>query len=112
MTTAAYLTNCLPTPILGYQSPYFKLHNISSDFHKLKCFGCLCFPWIKPYDNHKLAPKSATCIFVGYSTDQHAYLCLDPTTGKIYTSLHVPEFSFSSLATQTQALAPDLTLAS
>jgi len=43
-------------------------------------------------------------------------LCLNPTTGRIYTSRHVKfvesEFPFSSLATQTQALAPDLTLAS
>jgi len=115
MTIAAYLINCLSTPILKYQSPYFKLHNISPDYHKLKCFGCLCFPWIKPYANHKLAPKSAMCVFVGYSADQDAYLCLDPTTGRIYTSRHVKfvesEFSFSSLATQTQALAPDSTLA-
>ena len=116
MTIAAYLINRLPTPILKYQSTYFKLHNISPDYHKLKCFGCLCFPWIKPYANHKLAPKSVMCVFVGYSADQHAYLCLDPTTGRIYTSRHVKfvesEFPFSSLATQTQALAPNLTLAS
>jgi len=116
MTTAAYLISLLPTPILGYQSPYFKLHNINPDYHKLKCFRCLCFPWIKPYANHKLAPKSTMCVFVGYSVDQHAYLCLDPTTGKIYTSRHVKfvesKFPFSSLATQTQALAPDSTLAS
>jgi len=116
MTTAAYLINRLPTPIFKYQSPYFKLHNISPDYHILKCFGCLCFPWIKPYANHKLTPKSSMCVFVGYSADQHAYLCLDPTTDKIYTSCHVKfvesEFPFSSLATQTQALAPDLTLAS
>jgi len=116
MTTAAYLINRLPTPILKYQSPYFKLHIISPNYHKLKCFGCLCFPWIKPYANHKLAPKSAMCVFVGYSADQHAYLCLDPTTSRIYTFRHVKfvesEFPFSSLATQTQALAPDLTLAS
>jgi len=56
------------------------------------------------------------CVFVGYSADQHAYLCLDPTTCRIYTSRHVKfvesEFPFSSLATQTQALALDLTLAS
>jgi len=116
MTTAAYLINHLPTPILKYQTPYFKLHNISPDYHKLKCFGCLCFPWIKPYANHKLASKFAMCVFVGYSADPHAYLCLDPTTGRIYTSRHVKfvesEFPFSSLATQTQALAPNLTLAS
>ena len=103
MTTAAYLINRLPTPILGYQSPYSKLLNISPDYHKLKCFGCLCFPWIKPYANHKLAPKSAMCVFVGYSADQHAYLCLDPTTGRIYTSRHVKfvesEFPFNSLVT-------------
>jgi len=55
-------------------------------------------------------------VFVGYSDDQHAYLCLDPTTSKIYTSNHVKfvesEFLFISLATQTQALAPYSTLAS
>ena len=116
MTTATYLINRFSTPILGYQSPYFKLHNIRLDYHKFKCFGCLCFPWIKPYANHKLAPKSAMCVFVCYSADQHAYLCLNPTIGRIYTSRDVKfvesEFLFSSLATQTWALAPNLTLAS
>ncbi|CAJ2679303.1 unnamed protein product [Trifolium pratense] len=104
MTTAAYLINRLPTPILGHQSPYSKLIRISPDYHKLKCFGCLCFPWIKPYANHKLAPKSTMCVFVGYSADQHAYLCLDPSTGRIYTSRHVKfvetEFPFRSLVAQ------------
>ncbi|RZC16945.1 Retrovirus-related Pol polyprotein from transposon RE1 [Glycine soja] len=107
MTTAAYLINRLPTPILGYQSPYSKLLNISPDYHKLKCFGCLCFPWTKSYANHKLAPKSAMCVFVGYSADQHAYLCLDPTTGRIYTSRHVKfvesEFPFNSLVTHASS---------
>ncbi|KAK2457784.1 putative mitochondrial protein [Trifolium repens] len=104
MTTAAYLINRLPTPILGHQSPYSKLLRISPDYHKLKCFGCLCFPWIKPYANHKLAPKSTMCVFVGYSADQHAYLCLDPSTGRIYTSRHVKfvetEFPFRALVAQ------------
>ncbi|CAJ2664376.1 unnamed protein product [Trifolium pratense] len=104
MTTAAYLINRLPTPILGHQSPYSKPIRISPDYHKLKCFGCLCFPWIKPYANHKLAPKSTMCVFVGYSADQHAYLCLDPSTGRIYTSRHVKfvetEFPFRSLVAQ------------
>ncbi|WVY96579.1 hypothetical protein V8G54_028730 [Vigna mungo] len=104
MTTATYLINRLPTPILGYQSPYSKLLNINPDYHKLKCFCCLCFPGIKPYANHKLSPKSAMCVFVGYLADQHAYLCLDPTTRRIYTSRHVKfvesEFPYSSLAPQ------------
>lgn len=113
MTIAAYLINRLPTPILGYQSPYSKLLNISPDYHKLKCFECLCFPWIKPYANHKLAPKSAMCVFVGYSADQHAYLCLDPATGRIYTSRHIKfiesDFPFSSLVTQSSPSATQQT---
>jgi len=116
MTTAAYLINRLPTPILGYQSPYFKLHNISPNYHKLKCFGCLCFPSIKPYANHKLVQKSVMCVFVGYSADQHAYLCLDPTTGKIYTSCHVKfvesEFSLALLLLKHRHSPHDSTLAS
>jgi histone deacetylase 1/2 len=47
------------------------------------------------------------CVFVGYSADQHAYLCLDPSTGKIYTSRHVKfvesEFPFRSLVTQSNS---------
>lgn len=105
MTTTAYLINRLPTPILGYLSPYSKLLNISPYYHKLKCFGCLCFPWIKPYANHKLTPKFVMCVFVGYSDDQHAYLCLDPLRGRIYTSRHVKfvesEFPFRSLVTRS-----------
>ncbi|KAL8137526.1 hypothetical protein V2J09_003527 [Rumex salicifolius] len=89
MVTAVYLINRLPTPILQYASPYSKLLNTTPDYHKLKCFGCLCYPWLRPYANHKLAPKSVPCVFIGYASDQHAALCLDPTTGRVYTSRHI-----------------------
>ncbi|WVZ23444.1 hypothetical protein V8G54_001988 [Vigna mungo] len=50
------------------------------------------------------AMTTAAYLINRYSADQHAYLCLDPTTGRIYTSHHVKfvesEFSYSSLAPQ------------
>lgn len=52
-------------------------------------FGCLCFPWIKPYTSHKLDAKSTPCVFLGYSITQSAYFCLDRSTSRIYTSRHV-----------------------
>lgn len=63
LTYWPHAINRPPTPILGYHSPYFKLHNISPNYHKLKCFGCFCFPWI----NHMLAinlHQSLLCVFL------------------------------------------------
>lgn len=58
-------------------------------FQKLRVFGCLCFPWFRPYTSHKLDAKSTPCVFLGYSITQSAYFCLDRSTSKIYTSRHV-----------------------
>lgn len=57
-STAAYLINRLPTPTLKNHSPYFKLIGTEPNYNKLRSFGCLCFPWLKPYTKHKLEPKS------------------------------------------------------
>ncbi|RVW91741.1 Retrovirus-related Pol polyprotein from transposon RE1 [Vitis vinifera] len=52
-------------------------------------FGCLCYPWLRPYTSHKLESRSSPCVFVGYSPTQSAYLCLDTSTARLYTSRHV-----------------------
>lgn len=87
--TAVYLINRLPTPILNFSSPYEKLFQVKPNYNKLRIFGCLCFPWLKPYTSHKLEPKSLPCVFLGYSLNQSAYICLEPTSNKIYHSRHV-----------------------
>ncbi|CAA7019426.1 unnamed protein product [Microthlaspi erraticum] len=87
--TAVYLINRLPTPVLSHQSPFFKLFQVAPNYDKLKAFGCLCFPWLKPYTHHKLENRSQPCIFLGYSLTQSAYYCLHVPTGRIYTSRHV-----------------------
>ncbi|CAA7043636.1 unnamed protein product [Microthlaspi erraticum] len=86
---AIYLINRLPTPVLAHLSPYQKLFNKTPNYSRLRVFGCQCFPWLRPYNKHKLEDKSKPCVFLGYSITQSAYLCLDPTTGRVFTSRHV-----------------------
>lgn len=88
-TTAVYLINRLPTPVLSLQSPFHKLFGVTPNYEKLKVFGCLCFPWLRPYTNHKLQDRSQRCVFLGYSTTQSAYYCFHKPSGRIYTSRHV-----------------------
>ena len=89
LSTAVYLINRMPTPVLSLKTPHECLFGTSPNFQKLKVFGCLCFPWLKPYAKHKLDPRSTPCVFLGYSPTQSAYFCLDRTTSRIYTSRHV-----------------------
>lgn len=88
-TTATYLINRMPKPIHHMQSSFEVLFNIKPDYNKLHSFGCLCFPWLKPYTKNKLQPRSKPCIFLGYSMSQHAYFCLEPLSNRIYVSRHV-----------------------
>jgi hypothetical protein len=59
------------------------------DYTTLRTFGCLCYPLLRPYANHKLTFRSKPCIFIGYGGNQKGYRCLDPTTNKVYLSRSV-----------------------
>ena len=87
--TTIYLINWLPKHNIRFLSSYHKLFSQSPNLAKLWVFGCLCCPWLRPYNSHKLEFKSKPCVFIGYSLFQSAYICLDPTTCKTYTSRHV-----------------------
>jgi histone deacetylase 1/2 len=101
-STAVYLINRLPTPTLNLSSPYHKIFQTAPNYSKLRIFGCLCYPWLRPYTSHKLESWSKPCVFLGYSLTQSAYYCLDPSTSRIYVSRHVKfiesQFTFSSLS--------------
>jgi hypothetical protein len=100
--TAVYLINRMPTPTLNLSSPYHKIFQTPPNYSKLRVFGCLCYPWLRPYTSHKLESRSKPCVFLGYSLTQSAYYCLDPSTSRIYVSRHVKfvesQFPYSSIS--------------
>lgn len=49
---ATFLINRLPTPCLNMISPFQALYHTSPDYKLLKVFGCACFPYLKPYNQH------------------------------------------------------------
>ncbi|KAM1301045.1 hypothetical protein ACFX2H_012130 [Malus domestica] len=84
---AIYLINRLPT--LSWPSPCESLFKKLPCYSTLRVFGCLCFPWLKPYTSSKLDAKSKPCVFLGYSLNHKGYKCLDSVTGRLYISQHV-----------------------
>jgi transposase InsO family protein len=109
--TAVYLINRMPTPVLENHSPFFKIFKHHPDYAFLKIFGCACYPLLRPYNSHKLAYRSKQCIFLGYSSNQKGYRCLDPTTNHVYISRHVifDETSFPAATLSTRP-AKDISL--
>ncbi|KAJ6871938.1 hypothetical protein NC651_031122 [Populus alba x Populus x berolinensis] len=89
LAMVVYLINRLPTILHSRQSPFEVLFGRVPDYHKLRTFGCQCYPWLVPYRGNKFQPKSRPCVFLGYSLTQHAFQCLNLHTGKIYLSRHV-----------------------
>jgi Reverse transcriptase (RNA-dependent DNA polymerase) len=71
--------------------------------------GCKCFPYIRPYADHKLAPRSKSCVFLGYSLVHKGYRCLDLTTNKVYLSKHVifheTSFPFTNSSSSSSPLS-------
>ena len=90
--TTSYLINHLLTPLLNNKSPFESLFRSPPNYSKLRIFGYLCFPWLKPYTSHKLEPKSRLCLFLGYSSSQSAYKCYDLSSKIFFISHHVKFF--------------------
>nr|CAN82452.1 hypothetical protein VITISV_003326 [Vitis vinifera] len=87
--TATFLINRMPSKVLEYDSPYFTLFRRHPDYKSLRVFGCLCYPFIRPYNTHKLQYRSVQCLFLGYSLNHKGFLCLDYATGRVYITPHV-----------------------
>ena len=75
--TTVSLNNILPTSMLNWVSPWTKLFSTTPDLTQLKVFGCACYPNLRPYNTHKLEPKTRECVFIGYPSHSKGYLCLD-----------------------------------
>jgi transposase InsO family protein len=87
--TACYLINRLPTPTLNNSSPYVTLFQSSPDYTLLRVFGCACWPNLRPYNTHKLQPRSTQYVFLGYNLHHKGYKCLNIKSGRLYISRDV-----------------------
>jgi len=87
--TACYLINRMPNLNLHHKSPFEILFHSIPDYNFLKVFGCTCWPNLRPYNKHKLQPRSLQCIFMGYSLRHKGYKCVHLPTKRIYFSRDV-----------------------
>lgn len=62
-SSAVFIINCLPTPILGNISPWEKAFQQLPDLASLRIFGCACFSCLRPYQSHKFQFHSSKCVF-------------------------------------------------
>lgn len=88
-TTACYLINRMPTPVLRKDTPLHRLFKVQPNYDFLRIFGCACWPSLRKYNTHKLEFRSKLCVFLGYSPMHKGYKCLDRSTGRIYISRDV-----------------------
>ncbi|WVZ89259.1 hypothetical protein U9M48_035685 [Paspalum notatum var. saurae] len=88
-TATSYLLNILPTKTLAFATPHFALLGKSPSYEHLRAFGCKCYPNLTATAPHKLSPRSALCVFLGYSPHHKGYLCLDRHTNRTIISRHV-----------------------
>ena len=87
--TASYIINKLPSRVLEFKTPHEILHNKVVNLAHFKIFGCSCFVHVQAPNRDKLEARAVKCIFVGYSTTQKGYKCVDPITKKCIVSRDV-----------------------
>lgn len=87
LLTSTYIINRIPTSVLGFISPYEKLHNTPPDYTLFRVLGCLTYMTVHTSD--KLAPRALKTIFLGYPPNQKGYKLYDPITNVTHISRHV-----------------------
>ncbi|GJU15952.1 retrovirus-related pol polyprotein from transposon RE1 [Tanacetum coccineum] len=87
-SSATFIINRLPTPLLDQKSPFQLLFNQVPNYDNFRAYGCQVFPYLPDYSPHKLAPRSISCVFIGYSPQHKGYRCLDPVTPRIFVTRH------------------------
>jgi histone deacetylase 1/2 len=110
LAAACYLLNRRPSSNIHNDIPYTRLHREPPSYDHLRVFGCLCYPNLQPTSPHKLAPRSAACVFLGYPSAHKGYRCLDLSTKRVIISRHVifDETVFPFAATPPASPTPSL----
>jgi hypothetical protein len=92
LSTVVYLINRLPSQVLHFDSPYYRLYLQHPSYLNLHTFGCVCSVHLPPHERHKLSAQSAKCALMGYSISHKGYVCYDPCSNKFCISRNVVFF--------------------
>lgn len=88
LAAATYVINRQPCRPIKMQTPHEKLYGKGTDMDRLRVFGSPCEVLILPRVK-KLAPKTKSCIFLGYAELKKAYRTWDPARKEIIFSRDV-----------------------
>lgn len=87
-SAATYTINRLPSAVLQGKTSFELLFGLIPNYTNFHPFGCRVFPCLHHYATHKLMPRSAPCIFLGYSCNYKGFRCLDLVTSRVYITRH------------------------
>jgi hypothetical protein len=92
LSTAVFLINRLPSSVIEFDSPFFRLFKTQPDYNDLHTFGCVCFVHLPPFERHKLGAQSVQCAFLGYSHCHKGFVCYDVSNRRFRISRNVTFF--------------------
>ncbi|KAI5333017.1 hypothetical protein L3X38_023146 [Prunus dulcis] len=79
----------MPSIALGNQSHFQKLFDKPPPLQHLRVFGTTVYPYIRPFNEHKLQSRTVQCVFMGYSQGYKGVICYNTTTHRFLLSRHV-----------------------
>lgn len=74
--------------MLNFESPFKLLFHKPPNYFILRVFGCITFPYLRPYHSNKFDFHTEKCVFISYSLYHKGYKCLF-ITGMIYIMQNV-----------------------
>ena len=79
----------MPEVCLSLGFSFEKLFHKVLNPSKLRVFGCLCFPWLRPYSSHKLNPNLVCVSSLATPLLRGPSSVLTPLLKKVFVSRHV-----------------------
>ncbi|UYV60352.1 hypothetical protein LAZ67_1000919 [Cordylochernes scorpioides] len=89
ISTAEYLHNITPNKTQKQETPMELWNGQKPTVKHLKVFGCLAFYKVNANQRHKLQPKAAKGIFIGYSRERKAYRIYDANQCRLHETRDV-----------------------